>query len=43
MNNFVEQAAKRKAFIPGIGKYKEVDRGYKILSRPCTSLRRLRS
>lgn len=43
MNNFLDMVAKKKAFVPGIGKYKEVDRAYKILSRPCTSLRRLRS
>jgi hypothetical protein len=38
----LEQEARSKSAIPGVGKYKEVERGLKILSRPPVSLRRLR-
>ena len=42
MNTFVDDEVKLKGFVPGIGKYKDVEKGYKALSRPPTSLRRHR-
>jgi hypothetical protein len=42
MNNYVDQVVKAKNFVPGIGKYKEIEKGINKLSRPPTSLRRLR-
>jgi hypothetical protein len=33
---------KVKSAIPGVGKYKETERGYRILSKPPTSLKRRR-
>jgi hypothetical protein len=33
---------KEKSAIPGVGKYKETEKGFKILSKPPTSLRRRR-
>jgi hypothetical protein len=38
----IDEEVRNKKFIPGIGKYTEVEKGYKILSRPVTSLRRRR-
>jgi hypothetical protein len=33
---------KEKSAIPGVGKYKETEKGYRILSKPPTSLKRRR-
>lgn len=41
-NTYVDRIVKSKSIIPGIGKYKDLDKGYNILSTPPTSLRRLR-
>ena len=38
----IDIAVKEKAFIPGIGRYKEADEGYLKLSKPPTSLKRHR-
>ena len=40
--DFLEQYARSKSAIPGVGKYKETERGYLILSKPPTSLMRRR-
>jgi hypothetical protein len=40
--NYVDDVVKAKTFIPGVGKYKELDKGYGQLSRPPTSLQRRR-
>jgi hypothetical protein len=42
IKNYVDLEVKRKSFIPGIGKYKDIEKGYKILSAPPMSLRRHR-
>jgi hypothetical protein len=42
MEILIDDYVKSKVFVPGIGKYKEIDRGYKSLSKPPTSLRRYR-
>jgi hypothetical protein len=42
MSAIIDEYVKSKVFVPGIGKYKEIDRGYKSLSKPPTSLRRYR-
>lgn len=34
VSNYVDQYSKKKAFVPGVGKYKEIDRGYAALGRP---------
>lgn len=39
---FVELYVDNKKNNPGIGKYKETDKGYNALSRPVSSLRRRR-
>lgn len=41
-NNYVDQIVKAKSYVPGIGKYKDVEKGLNILSTPPTSLRRVR-
>ncbi|TNV78156.1 hypothetical protein FGO68_gene17627 [Halteria grandinella] len=40
--DFLEQLTRAKSAIPGVGKYKETERGYFILSKPPTSLKRRR-
>ena len=43
VSNYVDQYSKAKAFVPGVGKYKDLDRCFKALGRPVTagsSLRR---
>ena len=40
--DFLEQYAKSKSAVPGVGKYKETERGFLILSKPPTSLMRRR-
>ena len=40
--DFLEQYAKSKSAVPGVGKYKETERGFQILSKPPTSLMRRR-
>jgi hypothetical protein len=40
--NYVDEVVKAKSYIPGIGKYKDIDKGMNILSKPPTSLRRVR-
>jgi hypothetical protein len=40
--NYVDLEVKKRGFVPGIGKYKEVEKGLRYLSKPITSLRRLR-
>ena len=40
--DFLEQYARSKSAVPGVGKYKETERGYLILSKPPTSLMRRR-
>lgn len=42
VNTYVDQVVKLKNYVPGIGKYKEIEKGINILSTPPTSLRRLR-
>ncbi|CDW83400.1 UNKNOWN [Stylonychia lemnae] len=42
ITNYVDIAVKKKKFVPGIGTYKELDKGYQALSKPPTSLRRYR-
>ena len=42
LNNYVDVEVNKRKSVPGIGKYKEIERGYKALSRPPTSLRRCR-
>jgi hypothetical protein len=41
-NTYVDRIVKAKSLIPGIGRYKDLEKGINILSRPPTSLRRLR-
>lgn len=38
----IDIAVKDKSYIPGIGKYKDTEKGYQSLSKPPTSLRRYR-
>jgi hypothetical protein len=38
----VDIVVKKKKGIPGVGVYKETEKGYKALSKPPTSLRRYR-
>jgi hypothetical protein len=40
--DFLEMNARAKSAIPGVGKYKDTERGYQILSKPPTSLMRRR-
>ena len=35
--NFIERYTKSKAFCPGIGRYKDIDKGFAISSRPLSS------
>ena len=34
--NFYATYKERKAFVPGVGKYKDLDRGIEVLSRPAS-------
>jgi hypothetical protein len=40
--DFLEINARAKSAIPGVGKYKDTEKGYQILSKPPTSLMRRR-
>ena len=40
--DFLEQYAKSKSAVPGVGKYTETERGYRVLSKAPTSLMRRR-
>ena len=40
--DFLEIISRAKSAIPGVGKYKETEKGYQILSKPPTSLKRRR-
>ena len=40
--NYVDEVVKAKSYVPGIGKYKEIEKGLAALSKPLTSLRRNR-
>lgn len=40
--NYVDEAVKAKSFVPGIGKYKDIEKGVNLLSKPPISLRRVR-
>lgn len=42
IKNYVDDEVKIKSFMPGVGKYKETEKGYLALSKPPTSLRRIR-
>jgi hypothetical protein len=41
-HNYVDDAVRVRRDVPGIGRYKEIEKGYQALSRPPTSLRRYR-
>jgi hypothetical protein len=38
----IDEYVKAKKEIPGIGRYKDTEKGYQALSKPPTSLRRYR-
>lgn len=40
--SLLDLEVKRKSFVPGIGKYKDLEKGYNILSTAPTSIRRRR-
>ena len=40
--NYVDIHVKSKSYIPGIGKYKDIEKGLDYLSKPPTSLRKNR-
>ena len=42
IKNYVDQEVKNKAFMPAVGRYKDLEKGYNALSKPPTSLKRRR-
>jgi hypothetical protein len=42
IKNYVDDEVKNKGFVPGIGKYKDIEKGYKMMSKMPISMRRNR-
>jgi hypothetical protein len=40
--NYIDIAVKTRSSVPGIGKYKDIEKGYSALSRPLSSIARKR-